>query len=104
VIEIYQRRPAYVEMILWDGSADSFYEIRDWVGISPDVGGPGFRFNAHDIAEVYNGEEHGWIPTPVGHRIVKGPVGEFYPISPAALALSYGPVVAQPWEKIEAAH
>jgi hypothetical protein len=88
-IETYQRKPARVEMVLWNGSVDSFYEIRDWVGTSPDIGGPIWRFNPEGVAEIYNGEEHGWIPTPIGHRIVKSLRGTFHPISPVSLELGY---------------
>ena len=44
-----------------------------------------------DVLEVWNDQESAWIPCPVGHSVVKGRLGEFYPISPAAIAETYEP-------------
>ena len=84
----YRKKPVTVETMPWTG--DNFAAVREFAGDSaqlltqPYLGLP-------DVLEVWNDQESAWIPCPVGHSVVKGRLGEFYPISPAAIAETYEP-------------
>lgn len=86
------KRPIPVDTLEWDGeNADA---MREFCGPFPN--GPIPRFaepdpagGVHASARVWNSEERCWINVPVGHHLAKGPLGELYPISPAALAETY---------------
>lgn len=91
-IETWTGKPRVVEMMLWDGTAETGDAIAEWVGFSTD-GGRLWRVRhgkAPDVfAEIWNTQELCWVNCPVGHRVAKGRLGEFYPISPAALEAGY---------------
>lgn len=79
----YRKRPVIVETIRWAGT--NLPAIRTFAGegnVSCPAGGH---------LEVWNDQESAWIPCPLGHSVVKGRLGEFYPISPAAIAETYEP-------------
>jgi hypothetical protein len=83
----YRKKPVTVETIEWTGE--------NWAAVHSFVGS-GIRWQAShgDEAgwiEVWNAQERAWIPCPRGHSVVKGRLGEFYPISPAAIAETYEP-------------
>jgi len=87
-------------MILWDGSDDAFLEISAWVGTSSETG-PIFRLHEDGVTgQIYDTEHHSWVNVSIGQRVVKGSVGEHYPISPEVLAKTY--TLAQPWQLVEA--
>lgn len=93
MIEKFRKVPIEVETILWDGTPERAQQIKEWVG-KRDTHEPRFLL-PEDItgvwneANVWNDQEHCWIPCPVGHRVVKGLLGEFYPISPEAVEKTY---------------
>lgn len=92
-VEVFRKKPVEVETILWDGTPERAEEIRAWTSESHH-GAPMFLLpedvqDDWDEARVFNDQEGCWIPCPVGHRVVKGRLGEFYPISPAAVAETY---------------
>jgi hypothetical protein len=88
MIETYRRKPTVAVMVLWDGSDRAVEEISSWTGLGR-VDFSVFHLNDDGGAAIFNTEEHCWIPVPIGHRIIRGPLGEFYPISPAALEKTY---------------
>lgn len=98
-IEIFRKKPITVETMLWDGTPERAEQIKQWVG-RKDTGE--YRFllpeelpsTSIDDAHVWNEQEHGWIPCPVGHRIVKDPFGDLYPVSPEGIAGFYEPADA----------
>jgi hypothetical protein len=95
VIELFRKNPIIVEMILWDGSSDSLREISEWVGTVVNEFGetePGFKVQENGTAQVYDALHHSWIDVYIGHRVVAGQLGEFYPINPEAVATTYTPV------------
>ena len=84
----YRKKPVVVETVLWDGT--NVDELREFCGSGPE----GFLFEPPagvGRAAVWNDQEHAWIPLPAGHRVVRGLLGEVYPISPEALAATYEP-------------
>ena len=91
MIETYRKKLVVVDMILWDGTDRAAAEIAEWVAVA-GPGEPGFRTaeGAEGVyAEVWAEQEECWVDCPVGHRVVRGTVGEYYPISAEALAQSY---------------
>jgi hypothetical protein len=94
MLGIYRKKPVTVSMILWDGTGRAAAEIAAWVG-EVDPGVPGFRVAAGaEGAEVWAAQEECWVDCPVGHHVVRGRLGEYYPISAEALAQSYDYVVS----------
>jgi hypothetical protein len=84
----YRRRPVVVEMLEWTGA--NAEAVREFCG----RGAEGWRFEppaGAGRAAVWNDQEHAWIPLAVGHRVVKGALGEVWPISPEAVAATYEP-------------
>jgi hypothetical protein len=91
----WRRRPVVVEMLEWTG--ENAEAMRQFCG----RGAEGWRFEppaGAGRAAVWNDQEHAWIPLGIGHRVVRGALGEVYPVSPEAVAATYepadGPVVA----------
>lgn len=92
-IQTFRKRPLTVETMLWDGTPERAQQIKTWVGLALS-NEPGF-LDVHELAGVnhnarlWNSQERCWLPVPVGHRVVKGALGEFHPIGPAAVAETY---------------
>lgn len=90
-----RKKPINVPTLLWDGTnADEVQEFcgrvpgRAVMAFQPPIlTGPG---------RVWNSEEECWVSVPTGHHLVRGPLGELYPLSPAAVAETYEPVEAAP--------
>lgn len=78
-----RKKPVEVRTLEWDGS--NLEELRTFCGGAFEPPTPGYG------AQLWNAEEECWINLPVGHHAVRGPLGEFYPLSPAALELTYEP-------------
>jgi len=82
-IEKRRKKPFVIEVLLWDGT--NFPQIlefagkggHDWGNARPRVGGV-------RVIEVWNEQEQAWIAVPLGHRVARGALGEFYPMSPQA--------------------
>ena len=81
-IEEVARRPYVVRVLLWDGTNSD--QVERFVGAGNWR--PALQTRP---AQVWNSEERQWINVPVGHRLVAGRVGEFYPLSPDALAAGF---------------
>lgn len=77
----YRKKPVTVETMAFDGTAGSFWDLQQFTGKLVE-------WNSNGL-QVFNTEDQCWISVPEGHSIVKGKLGEFYPISPAALADTY---------------
>lgn len=93
MIERFRKRPLEVEMMLWDGTPERGHQISDWVDsyrTDRDPLGSLFLFDTA-YAQVWNREERQWLSVPVGHRVAKGKLNEFYPVSPAAIAETFDP-------------
>lgn len=79
----YRKKPVTVDTIRWTGT--NLPAIRAFAG-DDNVMCP-----AGGDLEVWNDQESAWIPCPLGHSVVKGRLGEFYPISPAVITETYEP-------------
>ena len=84
-IRRYRKKPVEVEALEWTGA--NLDALRAFAG-DENLTCPGSRYS--DLS-VWNEQEHDWIKVPFGHSIVKGKLGELYPISPAAIAETYEP-------------
>lgn len=83
---VFRKRPVEVTAIEWTGLNAT--AVVEFVGPIPASGAPGFAHG--DMAgAVWAEHEQCWVNVPVGHWVVRGALGEFYPISPSALAATY---------------
>lgn len=96
-VQRFRKKPVEVEAVQWTG--DNLAELQEFVGLL-DLHCQGFRSNWKDRKEglpahVYNKMEHCWVNVPVGHWIIKGVRGEFYPCDPGVMAETYDEVSAE---------
>lgn len=92
-VEQFRRRPTTVDTILWDGTPERARHIKAWTGRRADGVRrfllPSDSAGQWEQAHVWNEQERDWFPVPVGHRIVRGRLGEFYAVSPDAIQATY---------------
>lgn len=91
-VEVFRKLAVEVEAVVWDGTPERARFLKEWT-VQPN-GTPGFLLTTDGLdkwedARVWNNQESCWVACPEGHRVVKGRLGEFYPISPAAVAETY---------------
>lgn len=86
-VQWFRKRPALVPAVPWDGGSREAVEA---FAVSPD-GRECWRWRDDGGLELWNGQEGAWIPCPAGHHVMRGVLGEFYPVSPAALAGTFDP-------------
>ena len=75
-IERRRKKPDVIEMLLFDGANGE--QVDDFTGGLVSFGRPDGQI------EVWSSQEEAWIVIPVGHRVARGVLGEFYPLSPQA--------------------
>ena len=93
----FRKRPIEIDTVLWTG--DNLTEVQAFVGLKPGTSLPGFLVDLHGNAHVWNDQEKCYVQTPVLHRVARGALDEYYPISPAALDATFdevGPVGVAP--------
>ncbi|WP_055591126.1 hypothetical protein [Peterkaempfera griseoplana] len=81
----FRKRPIEIEAIRWTG--DNADQLCTFAGDGPG-GEPTFAVR-RQVAQVWAREEGCWVDCPVGHWVVRGVLGEYYPVSPAAMEASY---------------
>jgi hypothetical protein len=82
----WRKRPVTVQGIPWTGANAE--------AVTAFAGGD--KFTPYAIVrngelEVWNEQERHWLPCPVGHVVMRGVLGELYPVSPAALEVTFDP-------------
>jgi len=82
-VKHYRKKPVTVATLEWTGS--NIAALREFTGDR------GYLDRTSGPLRIWNTEEGDWITCPVGHSVVRGRLGEFYPISPAALEATYEP-------------
>jgi 8-oxo-dGTP diphosphatase len=88
----YRKRPVVIDAIRWTGqNAD---EVKAFVGQRPGSGGDGFQLpggatKEWDQAHVWAEAEGCWMRCPVGHWVIRGVAGEFYPHDPSTFNITY---------------
>lgn len=85
-VKWYRRKQSVVPGVTWQGG--NYDEIRAFA-LAPD-GGECFRWRNRGL-QVWNDQEQTWFSVPDGHTVIRGALGEYYPVSPEALARTYGP-------------
>lgn len=91
-VEVHQKKPVEVEMILWDGTDERLAEIQAWVADSPrpDHEPHAFIKDYEGCVELYVAHNRDWCHIPVGYRVAKELDGSgFYPLSPEGFAAGY---------------
>lgn len=82
----FRKKPVVIDAIKYEGNLRVFSEL----GVPWDL----FEQNdAADLsAKIWNTKEDCWVRCPVGHWIIKGVAGEYYPCDPEVFAATYEPV------------
>lgn len=80
----WRKRQVVNEAVRWDGGNHADVEA---FAVTAD-GTECFRWEAGYL-ELWNDQEDAWIPCPRGHWVMKGQLGEFYPVSGEALKAAY---------------
>lgn len=90
-IKHVQKRPVKVYALQWTG--DNLKEVQDFVGLREN--GECKFLTPEEISGVWN-EAHVWISAeqdwakcPVGHYVIQGVSGEFYPCGPDIFDQTY---------------
>lgn len=85
-VKWYRRKQSVVPGVTWESG--NYDEIRAFA-VAPD-GGECFRWRNRGL-QVWNDQEQTWFSVPEGHTVIRGALCEYYPVSPEALARTYGP-------------
>lgn len=94
----YRKRPVEVDTIQWTGSNE--VEVQAFTGgarnfYALDDADREYSDDPEATATVFDKLHSTWILVYTGQHIVRGVVGEFYPIAEAVLAETYEPVGEQ---------
>lgn len=92
----FRKRPLEVAAVRWTG--DNAAQIKDFVGCRQDNGEPRFLLpeeisGVWETAKIWAGAEHDWLACPVGHWVIRGIRGEFYPCADDVFKATYEPIV-----------
>ena len=87
----FRKKPVEVEAVRWEGGStaplDAFLG-QNWARAdAKDV--HWYLDSDEEQLVIWNAPEHGWIPCPVGHYIIRGVAGEFYPCEPDIFDATY---------------
>jgi len=85
-IVLFRKKPVVVEAVKWDGTSYPAVERFAGAAVVLEADLPGQQPGR---LQVWNDQEQAWIPCPAGHWVVRGVLGEFYPVSPAAVEETY---------------
>jgi hypothetical protein len=87
----YRKKPVVVEAFQWLGGDTAILDRflgQNWG--RADAKGVGWDdWDDEDQVVVWNTAEKLWLPVPVGHWIIRGVHGEFYPCAAAIFDLTY---------------
>lgn len=86
----YVKRPVQVEAWRWDGGDTAQLDLV--LGLNwgrADAHEVGWDHADDDEIVVWNSLERTWVPLPVGHWLIRGVLGEFYPCDNDAFHLTY---------------
>lgn len=100
-IKDYRKKPVQVRAMKWEGEPKNQGDGGAFKGMNDLTYFTGINWTRADVHDVpwyhadeekviiYNHLEKCWIPCPVGHYIVQGVFGEFYPVDPKAFDKTY---------------
>lgn len=85
----YMKKPVVIDAILWSGGAtdclEEFIGLHGWT--RADARDMGFEDPEQII--IYNKAEKQWLYLPVGHYVIRGIQGEYYPCKPDIFEATY---------------
>lgn len=84
------KKPVTIEAVLWTGG--NIETIDAFVANTHEVQYNNLLSSRDQILKVWNGLEGQWINCPIGHYIIKGVAGEFYPCEPKVFDKTYNVV------------
>lgn len=91
----YRKKPVVVEARRWIGGDYEWLNEfcgRNWTrGDAVEC-----SYEDEEQVVVWNTAEQQWLHVPVGHWIVRGVAGEFYPCKPDIFDATHEPVESQP--------
>ena len=88
----YERIPTCVQAIQYKGDIAEIQQHFDDISIryyAPLEGWSDTDGSNNTLAEIYNYKEDCWINCPVGHWVIQGISGEYYPCDPEVFAKTY---------------
>lgn len=87
----YRKKPVVIEAMRWIGG--DTHTLTEFVGYTgwtrADI--HGMSFDDSEQVIVYNKAEQQWLQVPVGHWIIRGIQGEYYPCKHDIFETTYEP-------------
>ena len=86
----YRKIPVEIEARQWKGGDTDWLET--WLGQNwtrADARNVQWEHEDEEFLIVWNSAERLWLPVPVGHWIIRGIQGEFYPCKPDIFEATY---------------
>lgn len=90
----YRKRPVVIEAAEWTGDVETLYSFvgtQNWG--RADVHEIPWDHSDEEQVVIWNEAERCWLPLPVGHWIVRGVQGEFYPCKADIFRATYEEVI-----------
>lgn len=88
----FRKKPITVSAIKWEGGSSQVlhnFLSNEW-SRADAKGLPNFETTENVV--VYNKAEQQWLNVPLGHWIIRGIEGEYYPCSPDIFKKTYEPI------------
>jgi hypothetical protein len=86
----YETKPFRIKAMRWmGGNTDDLYKTLGWNWGRADVQLIPWEHPDEDEIVIYNSLEGIWIPLPVGHWVIMGAKGEFYPCDDEIFRMKY---------------
>lgn len=87
----YRKRPVVIDAIQWKGGP---YEcLQDFCGLNwTRADAVDTAYDDPEQVVLWNTMEKQWLNCPVGHWVIRGVKGEFYPCEPSIFEATYEPV------------
>lgn len=85
----YRKKPVTVDTMAWDGTAGCLEDLWAFTGGADQYGRAALEWDLDKGLRVWNSQEGDWIACPQGHSVVRGRLGEYYPVSPQAITETY---------------
>lgn len=83
----YTKKPITIQAEQWTG--DNYEVIREWAWTGNDTEAARLLDTQEPTLMVWNAEEGQWIRCPMGHWVIRGIKGEFYPCSDEVFVRTY---------------
>lgn len=92
---LFRKKPVVIEAMQWTGgdtvALTTFVGLGNWT--RADAVDMGWDHEDDEEVVLWNEPERAHIPLPVGHWVIRGVAGEFYPCAPDVFELTYDVVL-----------